>query len=166
MTEPGGSGTNGGTNGGRTPNRPGSNQKRGSDYVLEDQVGHLLRRAHQRATQIFLEVFEKAELTPTQWAALSKLASEKAASQNHLGRMTAMDPATIQGVIRRLEARGLVGRTDDPNDKRRTLLRLTDAGLALVESLNATGVEVSNRTLAPLSHDDRATLVALLKRLV
>lgn len=166
MTEPGGSGKKSGGQDGSSGSSSGSQQKRGAGYVLEDQVGHLLRRAHQRATQIFLETFEKAELTPTQWAALSKLASEKAASQNHLGRMTAMDPATIQGVIRRLEGRGLVGRTDDPNDKRRTLLRLTEAGEALVESLKATGFEVSNRTLAPLSAEDRATLVALLKRLV
>jgi DNA-binding MarR family transcriptional regulator len=135
-------------------------------YVLEDQIGHLLRRAHQRATQIFLETFEDAELTPTQWAALAKLASEKAASQNHLGRMTAMDPATIQGVIRRLEARGLVGRTNDPNDRRRTLLRLTEDGEAMVEAVTATGFRVSTRTLQPLDADDQARLLAMLKKLV
>ena len=46
----------------------------GSDYILEDQVGHLLRRAHQRATAIFLEVLGEAfQITPTQYAALVKL---------------------------------------------------------------------------------------------
>lgn len=137
-----------------------------NSYVLENQIGHLLRRAHQRATQIFLETFANADLTPTQWAALSKLASETAASQNHLGRMTAMDPATIQGVIRRLEARGLVGRTDDPNDRRRTLLRLTEAGEAMVEQVTATAFQVSARTLAPLDEDEQLRLLAMLKKLV
>ena len=36
-----------------------------NSYVLEDQIGHLLRRAHQRATQIFIETFANADLTPT-----------------------------------------------------------------------------------------------------
>ncbi|MCR9176997.1 MAG: MarR family transcriptional regulator [Alphaproteobacteria bacterium] len=134
-------------------------------YVLENQIGHLLRRAHQRATQIFLETFETADLTPTQWAALSKLASETAASQNHLGRMTAMDPATIQGVIRRLEARGLVGRTDDPNDRRRTLLRLTDEGRKMVQDLSATAHKVSEQTLAPLEPEESRALLNTLSKM-
>lgn len=142
------------------------NQQDDDRYVLEDQIGHLLRRAHQRATQIFLERFENVDLTPTQWAAMARLASEKTASQNHLGRMTAMDPATIQGVIRRLEARGLVGRTDDPNDRRRTLLRLTEEGEAMVEAVKATAFEVSSRALAPLDDADRHHLLAMLKKLV
>ena len=104
----------------------------GRPYVLQEQIGHLLRRAHQRATQIFLETFEEAGLTPTQWAALAMLAQEGSASQNALGRVTAMDPATIQGVIRRLEERGLITREPDPDDKRRTSLRLSPDGEAVV----------------------------------
>ena len=48
-----------------------ANDPTSSDYVVEDQVGHLLRRAHQRATAIFLaELGEKFAVTPTQYAAL------------------------------------------------------------------------------------------------
>ncbi len=43
------------------------------DYVLEDQVGHLLRRAHQRHTSIFQEHIGDSQLTPLQFAALVKL---------------------------------------------------------------------------------------------
>ena len=137
----------------------------GRRYVLGDQVGHLLRRAHQRATQIFLEGFETAELTPTQWAALARLAEEGAASQNHLGRMTAMDPATVQGVIRRLEARGLVDREPDPDDRRRTRLKLSAEGAALVARHAATGAKVSAATLAPLTDAEAATFLELLRKL-
>ena len=45
-------------------------------------------------------------LTPTQWAALAKLREVGDCSQNHLGRLTAMDAATIKGVIDRLTGRG------------------------------------------------------------
>ena len=50
------------------------------------------------------------ELTPTQFAALVKVHDIGQVSQNQLGRLTAMDPATIQGVIQRLEARKLIER--------------------------------------------------------
>ncbi|MEQ8585693.1 MAG: MarR family transcriptional regulator [Thalassobaculaceae bacterium] len=137
----------------------------GRDYVLQEQIGHLLRRAHQRATQIFLETFEEAGLTPTQWAALAMLAEEGSASQNALGRMTAMDPATIQGVIRRLEERGLITREPDPDDKRRTTLRLSDDGKTLVREVTALGARVTERTLEPLDAEERRAFLEMLARL-
>jgi DNA-binding MarR family transcriptional regulator len=134
-------------------------------YRLEDQVGHLLRRAHQRATAVFLARLDGAEITPTQFAALVKLADEGELSQNHLGRLTAMDPATIQGVIKRLKARGLIEGRADPADGRRTLLSLSSAGKRLVKRLIPRGFDVSADILAPLSPSERAQFLAMLKRL-
>jgi MarR family transcriptional regulator, lower aerobic nicotinate degradation pathway regulator len=135
-------------------------------YVLEEQVGHLLRRAHQRATAIFLaELGEQFDLTPTQYAALVKLHDCGAQSQNQLGRLTAMDPATIQGVIRRLEERHLIERSGDPDDRRRTQLRLSAAGSALVAEAMARGRAVSSATLLPLSSAEQTRFLALLKKI-
>jgi DNA-binding MarR family transcriptional regulator len=135
-------------------------------YVLERQIGHLLRRAHQRATAIFLaELGEGHGVTPTQFAALVKLCDLGAQSQNELGRAIAMDPATIQGVIRRLAARRLIERSADAGDRRRTTLRLTERGLALVERTIPLGLRVSAKTLAPLTASERARFLRLLARL-
>lgn len=134
-------------------------------YALEDQVGHVLRKAHQRATAIFLARIGEADLTPTQWAALVKLADTGGASQNHLGRLTAMDPATIQGVVRRLVDRRLIERAGDPGDRRRSMLRLTAAGLALVDRLRPNAHLVSRAILEPLDATERATLLRLLSAL-
>ena len=67
-------------------------------YVLEDQIGHMLRRAHQRASAIFQEIMTE-RLTPPQFAALVKIRDFGTVSQNRLGRSVAMDPATgeLQG---------------------------------------------------------------------
>ena len=137
----------------------------GRHYRLEDQVGHLLRRAHQRASVLFLGHFGAARLTPTQFAALARLYDAGEVSQNRLGRLTAMDPATIQGVIRRLAERALIADRPDPRDRRRTLLRLTTAGRALVVGLLGAGFAVSDETLAPLSAAERETFLGLLRRL-
>jgi MarR family transcriptional regulator, lower aerobic nicotinate degradation pathway regulator len=135
------------------------------DYVLEEQVGHLLRRAHQRATALFLEIMDAIDLTPTQYAALVKIAEVGEISQNHLGRLTAMDPATSQGVIRRLQARGLIDLRPDPGDRRRTLLSLAAAGKRLLAPAIARGRTITARTLAPLDIDEQAALLRLLKKL-
>jgi DNA-binding MarR family transcriptional regulator len=135
-------------------------------YVIEDQIGHLLRRAHQRATAIFLaELGERFQITPTQYAALVKLHDLGEQSQNQLGRLTAMDPATIQGVIKRLQERSLIERSGDPGDKRRTTLRLSAAGAELVAAMIPFGLRVSAVTLEPLSAEEREVLLALLRRL-
>ncbi len=133
-------------------------------YRLEDQVGHLLRRAHQRATAIFQQRIG-ADITPTQFAALVRLRDAGALSQNHLGRLAAMDPATTQGVVRRLRQRALIAARPDPDDRRRSRLTLTRRGRALVDRLLPNGFDVSAGILEPLSPRERATFLALLKRL-
>ena len=91
-------------------------------YVLDEQIGFILRQVWQRHTAIFAKDIG-INLTPTQWAALSKLAETGPCSQNQLGRLTAMDVATIKGVIDRLTARGLTETSPDPEDGRRQIGR-------------------------------------------
>ena len=142
-----------------------SSQSDEGAYRLEDQAGHLLRRAHQRATAIFLERIRDAQITPTQIAALAKLADDGELSQNHLGRLTAMDPATIQGVTRRLKARGLIAGRADPKDGRRILLRLSAKGARLAKAVIPEGFGVSEGILEPLSDRERKQFLRLLKQL-
>src|ERR1035441_5001577 len=65
-------------------------------YVLDDQVGFMLRVALQRHTSIFTTRMIEG-LTQTQFAALAKLAEVGPCSQNHLGRLIYLDAATIKG---------------------------------------------------------------------
>ena len=134
-------------------------------YVLEDQVGHLLRRAHQRHAAIFQERIGDAQLTPLQFAALVKLDDLGEVSQNELGRRTAMDAATMQGVIKRLLARGLIDRKPDPEDRRRVVLSLTADGRALIAAVMPNGRAITDETLAGLSDVERRSFLSLLKRL-
>ncbi|MEE3093623.1 MAG: MarR family transcriptional regulator, partial [Pseudomonadota bacterium] len=98
-------------------------------YKLEDQVGHLMRRANQRHAAIFFEGLNDQQLTPMQFAVLVKIGNEEEVSQNRLGRLAAMDPATVQGVVRRLKERALIDARPDPDDGRRSLWRLSEAGV-------------------------------------
>jgi MarR family transcriptional regulator, lower aerobic nicotinate degradation pathway regulator len=133
-------------------------------YVLDHQIGFILRQVWQRHANIFARDIG-ASLTPTQWAAMSKLAEAGPCSQNQLGRLTAMDVATIKGVIDRLTARGLTETCRDSQDGRRLLVSLTRAGQQLAEKTAPHALAVSKETLSPLDARERDMLLALLNRL-
>jgi len=132
--------------------------------VLDGQIGFLQRQVWPRHTNIFAREIG-ASLTPTQWAALSKLVETGPCSQNQLGRLTAMDVATIKGVIDRLTARGLTETSRDPQDGRRLVVSLTRTGQQLAEKTAPHGLAVSKETLSPLDARERETLLALLNKL-
>src|SRR3979411_2958089 len=133
-------------------------------YVLEDQIGFILRQAWQRPPTICAREIG-INLTPTQWAALAKLTETGPCSQNQLGRLTAMDVATIKGVIDRLTARGVTETSPDPEDGRRLLVSLTRAGQQMAEKAAPNALAISRETLAPLDAKEREMLVALLSKL-
>ena len=136
----------------------------GGDYILDEQIGFILRQTYQRHCVIFSAAFGD-ELTPTQWAVIAKLGEIGRCSQNLLGRQTAMDVATIKGVIERLARHDYVQTVVDPSDRRRLVVSLTAAGLALYDSKVAVAAAVSGETLEPLTGSERDTLLKLLKRL-
>ncbi len=135
-------------------------------FILDEQIGHLIRRAHQRASASFMTVLSGHRFTPTQFFAMARLRERGQLSQNRLGRLTAMDPATIQGVVRRLDDRGFLKRLPDPTDRRRMVLRLTPAGEQAVDGLSHEVDAVSQQVLQPLAPDEREQFRSLLKRIV
>ena len=134
-------------------------------YRLEEQIGYLIRRAHQRASAIFDAVMADFDVTPVQFAALAKLHDCGPTSQNLLGRMIGIDPATMFGVAGRLAKRGFVHATPDPTDARLVRLDLTPDGRAVVEAMKALGPEVTARTLEPLTPREADDLRRLLARI-
>ena len=133
------------------------------DYALDDQIGYLLRRVSQRHLAIFAKHIP--EITTTQFAVLARLVELGPQSQNALGRETAMDAATIKGVVGRLAKQGLVAIAPDSADRRRISVDLTVEGQALFSRLAPLALQVTEATLAPLSVDEAAVLTRLLTRL-
>lgn len=134
-------------------------------FLVEHHVGFLLRRAHQRHVALFLEIAGHHGLTPTQFTALFKAVELGKVTQNLLGRLTAMDPATVQGVVRRLTTRGLLVRAHDPMDRRTAVLTPTMEGVALIARAVSCAQRSHDAALAPLDAPERAQLMALLRKL-
>lgn len=149
---------------GAPPARPGARRAKAPGYQLDTQVGFILRQVAQRHAAIFATRIGD-ELTMTQWAALAKLGELGPCSQNLLGRHTAMDAATVKGVVDRLARRGLVETRPDPEDGRLLVVVPTKAGLEVIARAAPNALAISQETLQPLSAEEQAQLIALLVRL-
>ncbi|QDL93628.1 winged helix-turn-helix transcriptional regulator [Paroceanicella profunda] len=104
-------------------------------------------------------------LTPTQFSVMYRLSEVGSVSQNQLGRSVAMDGATTKGVVDRLIARGLLTTRPDPDDRRRHLVSLTDAGWEVFEASVMIAHEVTADTLSALTAAEQRTLVRLLAKI-
>jgi MarR family transcriptional regulator, lower aerobic nicotinate degradation pathway regulator len=133
-------------------------------YVLDDQVGFLMRVAMQRHTAIFTARMIEG-LTQTQFAALAKLYEVGPCSQNHLGRLIYLDAATIKGVVDRLSARGFLTALADPKDRRRRAVALTERGREVTEAAVKVAAEITAATLKPLTAEEQRQATRLLKKL-
>ncbi|MEI6159654.1 MAG: MarR family transcriptional regulator [Roseococcus sp.] len=136
-----------------------------ADYCLDASAGHLLRLAHQRYQAIFQERANGLGLTGPQFATLLRLSQMGRATQNHLGRLAGMDSATIQGVVRRLIARGFMRTANDPMDRRMRVLTMTPEGEAVVREGQQAGTMANDALMASLTERERAQLITLLRRL-
>jgi MarR family transcriptional regulator, lower aerobic nicotinate degradation pathway regulator len=144
--------------------KPGAGVTPEEGYRLEEQVGYILRQASQRHAAIFAGKIPE-QLTTTQFSTMVRLQELGPCSQNQLGRLTAMDAATIKGVTDRLIQRGFLEAKVDPEDGRRRMLALTPAGLDAVARAIPAGLEISSETLEPLSAAEREQFMTLLKKL-
>ena len=106
-------------------------------------------------------VFEKAKVTPQQWAVLAALAEENApVTLVALARRLVVTKQNMTGMIARLEQLGVAERQGDPNDLRSSRVQLTRRGRGIVEKLrpaydewvrSLAGDQVSERELQALT---------------
>lgn len=135
------------------------------DYRLDDQIGHLLRRAYQVASANLTARLERHGLTPMQFAVLARLRERSPVSQNLLGRLVAMEPANIREMVMRLKKRGLIRAERDRADRRLILLSLTEAGAGLMERMIPLSLESTAATLRSLNARESELLRDLLRRI-
>lgn len=124
---------------------------------LRIAVGSLIRRL--RSENLF-------PLTQT-WV-LGRLDREGPASVSDLAQALRVRPQSMAQTIGDLEAEGMVARSPDPNDRRRALVSLTEAGRARIEEDRAVREGWLVKALEELTEADRETIersVGILSRL-
>jgi DNA-binding MarR family transcriptional regulator len=89
--------------------------------LVREHTSAVLRHAAATAKRMGLEASELA--------ALEHLQAAGPMTQKRLGERLSMSPGAVTAMIDRLELRGYVERTPNPEDRRSALVRITKAGL-------------------------------------
>jgi DNA-binding MarR family transcriptional regulator len=140
------------------------NGKASKRYIMEHQVGFLMRVAMQRHTSIFMSLMPH-NLTQTQFAVVAKLADVGTTSQNQLGRLVCLDAATTKGVVDRLRMRKIVTIEINPRDRRHSMVALTKVGARIAKQSINRAYQITTKTLAPLKRNEQRAIVRLLQKM-
>ena len=106
----------------------------------------LLLLLHEVARAMRLELDRRARLhgmNRAQWAMLTKLARHPGLSQKDLAELLEVEPMTVARLTDRLEARGLVERRADPNDRRIWRLHLVAGAEPVLREVDAQRASVA-----------------------
>ena len=103
------------------------------------------------------------ELNFSQFITIKTLA-HSTTSVTELARAAYLHPGAMTRLLDKLEARGILERVADPNDRRALHIHLTDAGKAIWRDIDQCGQRVREAALQGLEPVERAQLLALLER--
>lgn len=137
-----------------------------SEFRVDEQVGFLLRLAHQKANANLAARLSSLNLTPPQATVLARLFERGEVSQNLLGRLVAMESANIRDVVIRLRRRRLIATKKSKGDARVVLLSLTPSGLEVARSLIPISIDSVATTLEALSVREQTALRQLLRKVI
>ncbi|MEV2248367.1 MarR family transcriptional regulator [Streptomyces sp. NPDC049970] len=131
---------------------------------LHNYVGHLIRRAEQVHTGLWFRHVSR-DITSQQFAALNALRQEPGIDQRTLAHHTSLDRSTINQMVRRLTDQGHVSQARDEDDRRRTLLCLTDEGAELLDSLIPAAKRINEQLLESLPENERGLATGILRKI-
>jgi len=132
---------------------------------LAELPSWLLNAAARRGDRLVSAALAGAGLGKHHYRVLVALDDDGPSSQADIGRAIMLDRSDLHAVLNRLEADGLVERAPDPADRRRNVVALTRDGRSTLRRLDKRVAAAQDELTAALSADERAQLVALLRRI-
>lgn len=97
------------------------------------EVINSLRRLFKAINEYSKRIFRRTGLSGPQVWALTVLANEPGLSHGELAERLFAHRSTVTGIVDRLEGRGMVARTTDPDDRRGIQLSLTSRGYRVLK---------------------------------
>jgi DNA-binding MarR family transcriptional regulator len=125
-------------------------------------IGHLARRLRLRVESALAPL----GLRPRHVLALTMLRDHGECSQQALTSILEMDATNVVGLLNELEAENLVERRRSPQDRRRHVVELTDAGIEQLAKAELTLATVEDEVFAALNIDQRETLYNILQQVM
>ena len=133
----------------------------GGDESLSDAFWSVARQLRDTSQ----ETLAPWDITPAQFRALRVLRRHGVMRLSELSERLKIAARSTTEVIDALQARDLVGRRPDPDDRRATLVDLTEHGLQVLQVIREARGAESERAFDRLTSADRANLGRILRKL-
>lgn len=121
-----------------------------------------LKHAWLRVSAATTQALEPCGIDGKEFAVLLVVEADGTPSQQRLAERLDIDRTTMVALVDALEAKHLLARRPDPDDRRRNLVRLTRTGTSTLRRAVRLVRDVEKRAMAGLSSDDAAHLTATL----
>src|SRR2546428_10892427 len=125
----------------------------------------VMMKAHRTLQRLATRSIESSEVCLSDFAVLEMLLHKGPQPVNEIGRRIELTSGAITTAVDRLESPGLVTREAHPSDRRARIVRLTAAGEEQAARTFARHKVAMDVAASALSKTERATLIALLKKL-
>jgi len=138
-----------------------------SAFALENFLPYRLSVVTQTVSGGLSKIYaSRFDLSVPQWRVMAVLGRYEPISANEVCDRTVMDKVAVSRAVQAMLRRGLVERTVDNRDRRRSALRLSKRGRAIHNEIVPMALEYERRLLESLTVEERAALDSLLKRLL
>ncbi|WP_246096463.1 MarR family winged helix-turn-helix transcriptional regulator [Paenibacillus sinopodophylli] len=132
-----------------------------TDFPVSFSVFSMARSHHRHAGQLLRE----AGLYPGQELVLMQLWHRDSQSQNSLSRSLRLDHSTIAKSVRRLEDAGLVTCSRSQEDKRVTIVSLTQTGREVEPRVTQAWSKLEEMTTKALNDEEKKQFIALAQKI-
>jgi MarR family transcriptional regulator, transcriptional regulator for hemolysin len=136
-----------------------------SNFAKTMPLGYLIAEVHKLMKRRLEEETRVHGVTLPQWRALAELSMNGGMNQVELAGCIDTDPMTLSGILDRLEKRGLLERSADPNDSRAKRAVATPQGIEVVQDVRAVGHGIYEQAIDGLSAIERKQLIDVLGRM-
>jgi len=133
--------------------------------VSGTHVWLVMMKAHRSLQRVAIRSIESVEGGLSDFAVMEMLLHKGPQPVNEIGRRIELTSGAITTAVDRLETRGLVTREAHPIDRRARIVRLTRAGKEQAAKIFSVHKAAMDRAASGLSKTERATIIALLKKL-
>src|SRR5713101_3063665 len=125
----------------------------------------VMMKTHRALERLAIQSIESSEVGLSDFAIMEMLLHKGPQPVNEIGRRVELTSGAITTAVDRLESRGLVTRETHPSDRRARIVRLTAAGEKEAARIFAGHKAAMDVAASALSKPERATLIALLRKL-
>lgn len=147
-----------------TPTRESGNGH--ARLTLEDFLPYRLSVLSNRVSQAISTIYvDRFDLSVTEWRVMAVLGRFPGLSANEVAERTAMDKVAVSRAVARLVAAQRLDREINGDDRRRSVLTLSEEGYRIYDAVAPTALAFEARLLEGFDDAERAVLYKFLDRL-